>query len=98
MQDIRKALKVSGEKVTQVLGSQFKQGLEDHCFRFTSDKLFNGLLSQLVDKWSAWGSKAAVGYNSSCSILKFLQLIKLSRPAQPQTEQQYQKCGLTIPV
>ena len=25
------------------------QGLEDHCFRFTSDELFNGLPAQLVD-------------------------------------------------
>ena len=55
------------------------QGLEDHYFRFTSDELFNGLPAQLVDKWSAWGIKAAVGYNSCSSILKFLQLIKLSR-------------------
>ena len=50
------------------------QGLEDHYFRFTSDELFNGLPAQLVDKWSAWGIKAAVGYNSCSSILKFLQL------------------------
>ena len=41
------------------------QGLEDHCFRFTSYELFNGLSAQLVDEWSAWGVKAAVGYNSS---------------------------------
>ena len=60
-----------GEKVTQVLGSKFMQGLEDHCFRLTSEELFNGLPAQLVDKWSAWGIKAAVGYNSSSSILKF---------------------------
>ena len=53
------------------------QGLEDHCFRFTSDELFNGLPAQLVDKWS-WGIRAAVGYNSSNSVLKFLQLIKPS--------------------
>ena len=39
------------------------QGLEEHYFRFTSDELFNGLPAQLVDKWSAWGIKAAVGYN-----------------------------------
>ena len=39
------------------------QGLEDHCFRFTSDELFNGLPAQLVDKWSAWGIKAAVGHS-----------------------------------
>ena len=31
------------------------QGLQDHCFRFTGDELFNGLLAQLVDKCSAWG-------------------------------------------
>ena len=31
MWDIQTALAVSGEKVTQVLGSQFTQGLEDHC-------------------------------------------------------------------
>ena len=55
------------------------QGLEDHCFRFTSDELFNGLPAQLVDEWSAWGVKAAVGYISSSLVLKFLQLIKLSR-------------------
>ena len=55
------------------------QGLEDHCFRFAGDEFLNGLPAQLVDKWSAWGVKAAVGYNSSSSILKFLQLIKLSR-------------------
>ena len=55
------------------------QGLEDHCFRFTSDELFNGLPAQLVDEWSAWGIKAAVCYNSSSSVLKFLQLIKLSQ-------------------
>ena len=48
------------------------QGLEDHYLRFTSDELFNGLPAQLVDKWSAWGIKAAVGYNSCSSILKFL--------------------------
>ena len=47
-------------------------GLEDHRFRFTSDELFNGLPAQLVDKWSAWGIKAAVGYNSRRSVLKFL--------------------------
>ena len=51
------------------------QGLEDHCFRFAGDEFFNGLPAQLVDKWSAWGVKAAFGYNSSSSILKFLQLI-----------------------
>ena len=44
------------------------QGLEDHYFRFTSDELFNGLPAQLVDKWSAWGIKAAVGYNSCSSV------------------------------
>ena len=55
------------------------QGLEDRCFRFTSDELFNGLPAQLVDEWSTWAVKAAVGYNSSSSALKFLQLIKLSR-------------------
>ena len=55
------------------------QGPGDHCFRFTSDELFNGLPAQLVDEWSAWGVKAAVGYDSSSSVLKFLQLIKLSR-------------------
>ena len=55
------------------------QGLEDHYFRFASDELFNGLPAKLVDKWSAWGIKAAVGYNSCSSVLKFLQLIKLSR-------------------
>ena len=48
------------------------QGLEDHYFRFTSDELFNGLPAQLVDKWSAWGIKAAVGYNSCSPVLKFL--------------------------
>ena len=55
------------------------QGLEDHCFRFTRDEFFNGLPAKLVDEWSAWGVKAAVGYNFSSSVLKFLQLIKLSR-------------------
>ena len=65
------------------------QGLEDHCFRFAGDEFFNGLPAQLVDKWSAWGVKAAVGYNSSSSILKFLQLIKLSRTgATPNRAQQ----------
>ena len=54
------------------------QGLEDHCFRFAGDEFFNGLPAQLVDKRSAWGVKAAFGHNSSSSILKFLQLIKLS--------------------
>ena len=52
-------------------------GLEDHCFRFTSDKLLNGLPAQLVDTWSAWGIKAAVSYNSSSSGLKFLLLSQL---------------------
>ena len=47
------------------------QGLEDHCFRLTSDSTaFNGLPTQLADKWSAWGVKAAVGYNSSSSVLE----------------------------
>ena len=55
------------------------QGLEDHCFRFISDELSSCLPAQLVDKWSAWGVKAAVGYNSSSSVLKFLQLIKFSQ-------------------
>ena len=55
------------------------QRLEDRCFRFTIDELFNGLPAQLVDEWSTWGVKDAVGYNSSSSVLKFLQLIKLSR-------------------
>ena len=55
------------------------QGPENHYFRFTTDELFNGLPAQLVDKWSAWGIKAAVGYDSCSSVLKFLQLIKLSR-------------------
>ena len=40
------------------------QGLEGHYFRFTSDELFNGVPARLVDKWSIWGIKAAVGYNS----------------------------------
>ena len=47
------------------------QGLEDHCFRFTSDLLFKGLPGQLVDKWSARGVKAAVDYNCSSSVSKF---------------------------
>ena len=55
------------------------QGLEDHCFRFTSYELFNGLPGRLVDEWSAWGVKTAVAYNSSSSVLKFLQLSKLSQ-------------------
>ena len=55
------------------------QGLEDHCFRFTSDELFTGIPAQLVDEWSAWGIKFAVGCHFSSSALKFLQLIKLSR-------------------
>ena len=55
------------------------RGLEDHCFRFTSNELLNGLPAQLIDKWSAWGIKAAVGYYSSNSVLKFLQLIKFSQ-------------------
>ena len=67
------------EEVTQVLGCQFMQGLEDHCFRFNSDELLNGLPAQLVDKWSAWGVKAAAGYNSGSSVLKLLQLIKFSQ-------------------
>ena len=49
------------------------RGLEDHCFRFTRDELFNDIPAQLVDQWSAWGVKDAVGYNSSSSVLKFLQ-------------------------
>ena len=55
------------------------QGLEDHCFRFTSYEFFSGLPAQLVDEWSAWGVKAAVGYNSCSSVLKFLQMSKLSQ-------------------
>ena len=55
------------------------QGLEDRCFRFNSCELFNGLPAQLVDMWPAWGAKSTVGYNSSSSVLKFLQLSKLSR-------------------
>ena len=55
------------------------QGLADHCFRFTSYELFNGLPAQLVDEWAAWVVKAAVGYNPSSSVLKFLQLSKFSR-------------------
>ena len=41
------------------------QGFEDHCFRFTSDELFNGLPAQLVDEWSAWGvnAKGALKWN-----------------------------------
>ena len=54
------------------------QGLQDHYFRFTRNE-FNGLPSQLVDEWSPWGVKAAVGYNSSSSALKFMQLSKLNR-------------------
>ena len=50
------------------------QGLEDHYFRFTSYELFKGLPAQLVDEWSAWGVKAAVGCNSSSSVLKLLLL------------------------
>ena len=38
----------SREEVAQVLRSQFMQGLEDHCFRFTSYKFFNVLPSQSV--------------------------------------------------
>ena len=55
------------------------QGLEDHCLRFTSDELFNGLPAQLVDKWSTLDVKAAFGYNSCSSVLMFLQLIKSSQ-------------------
>ena len=51
------------------------QGLEDHRFRFTSDELFNGLPAQLVDKWSALGIKAAVGYNSLGQNLKNFGII-----------------------
>ena len=55
------------------------QGLEGHCFRFTSDELFNGLPAQLVDKWSAWGVHAAVGAEGikifACLLLKCKQLL-----------------------
>ena len=40
---VQRAFSVLGEEVTQVLWSQFMQGLEDNCFRFTSDNFFNGL-------------------------------------------------------
>ena len=47
------------------------QGLEDHCFAFNSDELLNGLpAQQLVDQSSAWGVKAAAGYNSSNSVFE----------------------------
>ena len=54
-------------------------GLQDHSFRFTSYDFFNGLPAQPVNKWSTWRVKAAVGYNSSSLVSKFLQLIKLGR-------------------
>ena len=77
------------------------QGLEDHYFRFTSDELFNGLPAQLVDKWSAWGIKDAVGYDSCSSVLKFLQPIKLSRTGTTPNRATISKgwlCGSTIAV
>ena len=38
----------------------------------------NGLPTQTFNKWTAWGIKAAVCYNSSSTVLEFLQLINFS--------------------
>ena len=38
----------------------------------------NGLPTKTFDKWTTWGIKAAVCYNSSSTVLEFLQLINFS--------------------
>ena len=60
-------------------------------FDWAVNKLFNGLSPKQFDKWSTWGIKAAIHYDSSSSILKFLQLVGLSYTTASPTEQQYQK-------
>ena len=42
-------------------------------------QFFNGLLAQLHNKWSAWGIKAAICYDSSCNISELLQLFDVYR-------------------
>ena len=64
---MKSTLRLGGE-VTQVMGSQFMQKLENHCCAFTSYEFFTILLAQLVDKWSAWSVKAAICYNSRSSV------------------------------
>ena len=50
------------------------QGLKDHCFRFTSDELFNGLQAQLVEEWSAWG------VNIELDLRKFIMPLAVFTP------------------
>ena len=40
------------------------QGLEDHCFRFTTYEFFKDFPAQPVNELSAWGVKAVVGYDA----------------------------------
>lgn len=54
-------------------------GLEYHRHRLISYDAFNCLSARFIYKWCDWGIKAAIGYDSSSSVLKYLQLIKLSR-------------------
>ena len=59
------------ENVTQVLRSKLIGRFEDHCFRLIANKLFNGLPTQPFNNWSAWGTKAAIRYDSDSQVLKF---------------------------
>ena len=69
------------EKAFHVLWSLLIKRRKGHHFLFTINKLFNGLPAKLFDKRSTWGIKAAVRYDPSSSVLKFLQLIDLSYSA-----------------
>ena len=47
--------------------------LEDHCFRLIFNELFNGLPSQLHNKWSFWGIRATISDDSgSMQLVLFL--------------------------
>ena len=72
-------MRVFGEKVTQVSRSQLIKRLEDHNLRLITNEFFDGLPAQPFDKRSARGIKAAIGYDSGSTILKFLQPVNFCR-------------------
>ena len=68
--------------------------LEDHNLRLITNEFFNGLPTQPFDKRSARGIKAAIGYDSGSTILKFLQPVNFCRTGTTPNRAAVSKVGL----
>ena len=89
-----RSIGVFGEKVTFVSRSQLIKRLEDHNLRLITNEFFDGLPTQPFDKRSARGIKAAIGYDSGSTILKFLQPVNFCRTGTTPNRAAVSKVGL----